>query len=746
MQLNPEQQEAVLHASGPLLILAGAGTGKTRVLTHHIAHLVQNCGVAPWNILAVTFTNKAAEEMRSRTYALLGNNASYGRGYSPESMPFISTFHSACLRILRRSLPLGEENFVIYDDGDTTTLIKKCLEELRIDEKTLAPRAVAARISSAKNELMSPDDYADQGSDIFQTRVADVYRLYQKKLRENNALDFGDLIYRVVTLFRSRPDVLARYQDLYHHILIDEYQDTNHAQYVLTQLLASKNRNLCVVGDDDQSIYRWRGANIQNILNFEHDYPDCRVIRLERNYRSTPTILEIANEVISQNTGRKGKYLWTDEATGRGEKALLYTARDEADEARFVVDEIEKRMKDSSGASARYDDFAVFYRTNAQSRAFEDEFQKRRIPYAIFGGMKFYERKEIKDITAYLRVLVNPKDSVNLKRILNVPARGLGAKAEERLEDFAARMEISLYEAMGRVFEISEMQNPAKKKIQDFHRLLESLRADVLATQPLTTVVEEVLERTGYTDALRQEGTIESESRLENLQEFLNVIGDFEKENPDLSRTEGAAAFLDRITLSSDPQENDQYDPERGMVPMMTLHLAKGLEFPVVFLVGMEEGLFPHSRSLDDAEEMEEERRLCYVGVTRARRKLVLTHAARRRLYGGEQFNLPSRFLEEMPEALLEKRNPYSQSVSTPKTRAFPEHDWDTPSREIFFDDIPEEEATCRAGDTVSHPVFGAGIVQKHEGRGDAQKVTVRFHNGALKTLVLKFAQLTLIR
>jgi DNA helicase-2/ATP-dependent DNA helicase PcrA len=632
------------------------------------------------------------------------------------------------------------------------TLIKKCLEELRIDEKSLAPRAAASRISSAKNELISPDEFADQDSDIFHSRVADVYRLYQKKLRENNALDFGDLIYRVVTLFRSRPEVLARYHDLFHHILVDEYQDTNHAQYVLTQLLASKHRNLCVVGDDDQSIYRWRGANIQNILNFEQDYPDCRVIRLERNYRSTPTILAIANEVIGQNFGRKGKNLWTDETGGRGEKALLYTARDEADEARFVVDEIEKRMKDNSGASARYDDFAIFYRTNAQSRSFEDEFQKRRIPYAIFGGMKFYERKEIRDITAYLRVLVNSRDSVNLKRILNVPARGLGAKAEERLENFAARMEITLYEAMGRVFEIQEMQNPAKKKIQDFHRLLETLKTDVLTTKPLTALVEEILDRTGYADLLRQEGTIESESRLENLQEFLNVVSDFEKENPDVARTEGAAAFLDRIALSSDSQENDQYDANRGMVPMMTLHLAKGLEYPVVFLVGLEEGLFPHSRSLDDREEMEEERRLCYVGVTRARRKLILTHAARRRLYGGEQFNLPSRFLEEMPEELLEKRNPYSSyyssgssGVEAKRPRSFSGDDWDSPSKDVVFDDIVEE-AACRAGDTVSHPVFGAGIVQKHEGRGDAQKVTVRFHDGNLKTLMVKFAQLTLIR
>jgi len=714
MQLNPEQLKAVEHTEGPLLILAGAGTGKTRVITHRIAYLVQEKGVAPWNILAVTFTNKAAEEMRNRVHALLGLG---------KHDIWVSTFHSSCLRILRRSLPTGQNQFVIYDDDDTMRLIKKCMEDLKIEDRALPPRSVSTRIAAAKNELISAESYANGAEDFFETKAAEVYKLYQKRLTENNAMDFGDLIFRTVRLFQESPDVLARYQDLFRYILVDEYQDTNRAQYVLTKLLSERHKNLCVVGDDDQSIYRWRGADIGNILNFEEDYPGCLVIRLEQNYRSTQTILSIANQVIAKNRGRKGKNLWTSEQGG--EKAVVFVGPDDRDEARFVVEEIVRRCRGEPGVRPfKYSDCAIFYRTNAQSRGFEDELRKNRVPYTIFGGMKFYERKEIKDILAYLRVLVNPKDSVNLKRVFNVPPRGLGTKSEESLEAFASEYEIPLYEAMGRVSEVAVLNSGAKKKIQEFHALMERLKAEVAGAQGLAPVLEKVIDDTGYREMLETEGTVEAEGRLENLDELLNVAADFEKSNPDLK----IADFLDQIALAGD---TDNYDPAQGMVPMMTLHLAKGLEFPVVFLVGMEEGLFPHSRSLDNPEEMEEERRLCYVGVTRARKNLYLTLAARRRLYGGEQFNLPSRFLEEMPEELLEHQDGRSEESGS---AGFGGDD---------FDQTPQDSSSYRIGTTVTHPSFGVGVVKKREGKGESEKVTVYFQNGLVKTLVVKYANLT---
>lgn len=729
MELNPEQLKAVEHTEGPLLILAGAGTGKTRVITHRIAYLVQEKGVAPWNILAVTFTNKAAEEMRHRVHALLGLS---------KNDIWVSTFHSTCLRILRRSLPLGLNQFVIYDDDDTMTLIKKCMNDLNIEDRALPPRAVSSRIAAAKNELISPEQYAAAVEDYFETKVSEVYKLYQKRLNENNALDFGDLIFRTVRLFQESPDVLARYQDLFRYILIDEYQDTNRAQYVLTKLLAEKHKNLCVVGDDDQSIYRWRGADIGNILNFEQDYPGCLVIRLERNYRSTQTILSIANKVIARNTGRKGKNLWTE--TQGGEKAVAYVGSDDRDEARFVVEEIVRLSRAPMPGEHKvrpYSDFAIFYRTNAQSRGFEDELRRNRVPYTIFGGMKFYERKEIKDILSYLRVLVNTKDSVNLKRIINVPARGLGTKSEEALEVFASEYEIPLYEAMKRAGEVTALNSGAKKKIQDFYALMEALRVFAESEGSVGAVIDKVIDDSGYREMLETEGTVESEGRLENLDELLNVAGEFEKSNPDAKLFD----FLDQIALSSD---TDTYDPEKGMVPMMTLHLAKGLEFPVVFLVGLEEGLFPHSRSLDDPDEMEEERRLCYVGVTRARKKLFLTLAARRRLYGGEQFNLPSRFLDEMPEELIERHDGRLTAGSARSVRN--EHFFDDDAfGDAPFSQASEEDSPYRIGATVAHPVFGVGVVKKREGKGESEKVTVYFRNGQVKTLVIKYANLNLV-
>jgi DNA helicase-2/ATP-dependent DNA helicase PcrA len=712
MQLNSPQLEAVHHTEGPLLILAGAGSGKTRVITHRIAYLIKEKKVPPWNILAVTFTNKAAEEMRHRVGQLLGSRV---------NDIWISTFHSACVRILRKSLAPGRAPFVIYDDDDSLTLIKECLEEMKIDERALSPRGVYARIAGAKNDLVDPEQFTTGASDFFENRVAEVYRLYQKKLAENNALDFGDLIFKTVELFQKSSRDLSAYQELFRYILIDEYQDTNRAQYILTRLLAERHKNLCVVGDDDQSIYRWRGADIQNILSFESDYPGCLVIRLEQNYRSTENILTVANHVISHNRGRKGKSLWTENRGG--EKGVLYVAEDEKDEARFVVSEI-LRQKQEQGR--RFNEHAIFYRTNAQSRTFEDELRRNRIPYTIFGGTKFYERKEIKDLLAYLRILVNPQDSLNLNRILNVPPRGLGKKGLEHLERFAGEKGIPLYEAIRRSDEIADLPSMTRNRLAEFYKMIEGFKKD-LGKNTVAPLLKKIMEETGYIEMLQKEKTVEAEGRLENLEELLTVADEFDK------NTEGAtvALFLDQVALVG---QTDTYDPEQGLVPMMTFHLAKGLEFPVVFLVGMEEGLFPHSRSIDEPEELEEERRLCYVGLTRAKEKIFMTLAVRRHLYGGDQFNLPSRFLEEMPEELIEKKGAVARESS----------DFDDFEGGHDFDQREDEER-IRIGSTVKHPTFGVGVVKRREGKGEGQKITVYFQNGLVKTLMVKFANLSVL-
>lgn len=696
-----------------MLILAGAGSGKTRVIVHRIACLIKERRIPPQNILAVTFTNKAAEEMKSRVNQLLG-----ARGTNI----WISTFHSSCVRILRQSLPRERSDFVIYDDDDSLTLIKGCLAEMKVEERALPPRAVSARIAAAKNDLMTPEACANLSGDFLVGQVASLYHLYQKKLVANNALDFGDLIFRAVDLLQQSPEILLRYQNLFRYILIDEYQDTNRAQYVLTKLLAGGSRNLCVVGDDDQSVYRWRGADIQNILNFESDYAGCKVIRLEQNYRSTKNILHIANQVISHNSGRKGKSLWTDNAAGG--KAVVYVAQDEKDEARYAIGEIMRMQREEHRL---YNDFAIFYRTNAQSRVFEDELRKNRVPYTIFGGMKFYDRKEIKDILATLRVLVNPRDSLSLKRMINVPPRGLGAKAIEHLEQFASEKDLTLYESISRVAEISQMPSGTRNKITAYYQMMESLKRGIQEGQGLSVLMQRVVQETGYADMLEREKTVEAEGRIENIGELLNVADEFEKTTPGVT----VAVFLDQVALVG---QTDDFDPEKGILPMMTLHLAKGLEFPVVFLVGMEEGLFPHSRSLDELEALEEERRLCYVGLTRAREKVLLTLAGRRSLYGGDQFNLPSRFLEEIPEELVERID-----HGTRRGEDVPEGQSDTDD----FDQRPETER-LKIGMSVSHPTFGLGVVRRREGSGGEQKVTVYFDNGQVKTLMVKFANLSL--
>jgi DNA helicase II / ATP-dependent DNA helicase PcrA len=641
LDLNPEQQRAVQHTEGPLLILAGAGSGKTRVITSRIVHLISH-NIAPWNILAVTFTNKAAEEMRRRVSSLLDQ-----RGESV----WVSTFHSTCLRILRKHIDkLGyNPEFVIYDTSDQRALMKQCLAEMKVTERVIKPQGVLTRIDGAKNALITPEQQSLAATDTFEEMIADLYQLYQRKLKENNALDFGDLLMKAVQLFEEHPSILEYYQRLFQYIMVDEYQDTNHAQYRLVKNLAAQHKNICVVGDEDQSIYGWRGADISNILDFEKDFPGTVMVKLEQNYRSTQNILTAATKVIEYNAHRKGKVLWTE--SGDGEQPELYEARSDFEEARYVVQKM-RELKTLEGRS--WTDFAIFYRTNAQSRIFEDELRKQRVPYTIFGGTKFYERKEIKDVLAYLKVIVNSQDAVNLKRIINSPARGIGAKTLQNLEDFSRQKNIGLYETLSQTDQIRSLNQGIKKRVQHFYKIIEMLKRKY-AEMPPTDFVKFVMEESGYLDDLKSEQTLESEARLENLEELLNVIGNYEYQVEDPS----LAGFLDQASLT---EQTDDLDESQGILPLMTFHLAKGLEFPVVFMVGMEEGLFPHARSLDDEGEMEEERRLCYVGMTRAMERLYLTNAQRRRLYGGEQYNLPSRFLEEIPDEFLKKSGMHKMS------------------------------------------------------------------------------------
>ncbi|MBI2339467.1 MAG: UvrD-helicase domain-containing protein, partial [Deltaproteobacteria bacterium] len=638
-QLNPKQREAVLHTEGPLLVLAGAGSGKTRVLAYRMAWLLRKKNIRPWNLFAVTFTNKAAGEMKGRVEKLLGGVA---------QDIWVSTFHSACLRILRRhaeALGYGRD-FTIYDDRDQLTLITRCLEELNINPQRANPKAVAHRINQAKHNALLADDIKPAEVNPFETRVASVYGHYQQKLLANQAMDFGDLLLNVVLLFRKNPEILVQYQNQFAYVMVDEYQDTNRAQYELIRLLAGKHKNLCVVGDDDQSIYKFRGAEIKNILDFQKDYPEARVIRLEQNYRSTGFILKAASAVVANNRGRLGKTLWTE--NGAGERLTLFEGLTETDEAVFTADQI-----DALRGRYRLADMAVFYRTNAQSRPFEDELRRRDIPYAIIGGTKFYDRQEIRDMVAYVKLLVNPADSISLKRIINVPARGIGKTTVEKLEKIAGQQGSSLWDVIvgagsPRPGEgTSPLQPSIISKLNPFITLIQTLKND-LQQMLLVDFMTHLYEKTGYWKMLQDEKTIEAEGRMENLEELVNVVEEYcqREESPTLE------GFLDQAALVSDA---DDLNPEADRLPLMTFHLAKGLEFPVVFMVGMEEGLFPHSRSLDAEKDVEEERRLCYVGMTRAREKLFLSFVNYRRLFGSSQYAIPSRFLDEIPEDLLEK-------------------------------------------------------------------------------------------
>ena len=723
--LNPVQRDAVVKTEGPLLIFAGAGSGKTRVLTYRIAYLIREKGIAPERILAVTFTNKAAGEMKERVDRLL-RVASHG--------VWMSTFHSACARILRRYIDrLGfNRNFVIYDERDQEQAIKACMKELEIDQLAFHPKAIRAEINRAKNHGISQEEFTPDPFNVLQKRVALVYQAYQELLRRNNALDFGDLLLFTNILFGKFPEILKHYQNRLLYVLVDEFQDTNFIQYQFIRDLVRKHGNICVVGDDDQSIYRWRGAEITNILNFERDFPGTTVITLEQNYRSTKRILEAAGEVVRRNRERREKVLWTE--NDEGEPIIYFTGRDEQEEADFIVREIKDHPE------RKYRDFAAFYRTNAQSRAIEEELVKNRIPYAVVAGLRFYERREVKDVIAYLRVIANPADEVSLKRIIQSPPRGIGPKTLQRMEGLARERGITLYEALGEAEGISDGM---RKRVGEFIDLLESLREAARTDSPRDLILL-VLGRTGYLDWLGHESTAEAVSRRENVEELVNVVAQYEHDPANEDKT--LAGFLDRVSLVSDV---DDYDDKSNRVNLMTLHCAKGLEFPIVFLVGMEDGLFPHHRRGEGAEDLEEERRLCYVGMTRAKEKLYLTNAERRRVFGSERFNFPSRFIEEIPPDLLTRMEGGGAMVfhGDGGMDGSPHLDYSNSQIEEVSTQLGESHGQdLEVGVWVMHPTFGPGVVKSREGRGENLKVWVYFPSAGTKKLKVKYAGLEVMR
>lgn len=746
--LNPVQREAVEHKEGPLLILAGAGSGKTRVLTYRIAHLIAQ-GIEPSQILAITFTNKAAKEMRDRVATLVGSE---GRGL------WVTTFHSACIRILRReidNIPGYNRNFVIYDTGDQQSLLKTCLKEYNLDEKKVPVRSVAAVISDAKNKLLDPEEFSYKATDYFQQKVVDIYKSYQKKLKSNNALDFDDIIMLTVQLFQQNAQVYQYYQEKFHYIMVDEYQDTNHAQYMLVKLLANQYRNLCVVGDDDQSVYGFRGADIQNILDFERDYPEAKVIKLEQNYRSTQKILEAANAVVKHNEGRKEKSLWTENSVGQ--PLVCYVGNDERDEAGYVVERI-RRLRDLEGRP--FNDFAILYRTNAQSRALEERLMKAATPYRVFSGLKFYQRMEIKDILAYLRVIDNPADQVSFARVLSVPKRGLGDSALEKILEYANEQGMPVLDAILEAEYIPDLPNRAKKPLVGFAHLMQGL-VTYSQEASVSDLVEEILSKTGYRALLEAEETLEAKTRLENLLEFLSVTAEYDakaaqsaqnaKDEGVIDEEEvstGLSGFLEQVSLVADIDELDQAEEA---VVLMTMHSAKGLEFPVVFVVGMEEGIFPSSRSFLDPTVLEEERRLCYVAITRAREKLYLCNTEMRMLYGKTQYNRPSRFLEEIPPALMTDIDPLDPPKLRPRTPPKPPRrremaplgsgSWEKGTSTPIINKVGVE---YHVGEKVEHATFGRGIIVSIKGEGDQAELAIVF-NGQIKKLMAEYAKLTII-
>ncbi|MER2110189.1 MAG: DNA helicase PcrA [Desemzia incerta] len=727
--MNPRQKEAVIHTDGPLLIMAGAGSGKTRVLTHRIAYLIQEKNVNPWNILAITFTNKAAKEMKERVSRLIRDGG---------SEVWVSTFHSMCVRILRRDIDrIGyTRSFTISDPGEQQTLMKRILKERDIDPKKFNPRAILAEISNAKNELLTAEQYRDTATSYFQRIVADCYDDYQRELRRNQAVDFDDLIMLTARLFKESPETLQHYQAKFQYIHVDEYQDTNHAQYTLVQLLADRFRNICVVGDADQSIYGWRGADMENILNFEKDYSDAKVVLLEQNYRSTKYILQAANDVIGNNANRKDKKLWTD--NHEGEKISYYRAQSEGDESRYVVSKIQEEMKENG---LGYGHFAVLYRTNAQSRKIEESLLQSNIPYKMVGGHKFYDRKEIKDVLAYLRLIANPDDNMSFERVVNVPKRGVGPGTVEKLRAFANQYDWSLLEAAQNVA-LTSITGKASKALEGFGHMLKDLQK-MQEYLPVTELVEELLKRSGYKESLELEKSLESESRLENIQEFLSVTQQFEKDN--------AGGEMDLLTFLTDlslVSDLDNLEAENGEVTLMTLHAAKGLEFPVVFLIGMEEGIFPLSRAMMEENELEEERRLAYVGITRAERKLYLTNAYSRVLYGRTQANTPSRFIQEISDDVMDLMHRETTSVPFRSNAPFINKEKRAsstpyPTQAPVSSKVSSgaDKVEWNVGDKAMHKKWGVGTVVKLTGNADNLQLDIAFPAPTgIKRLLAAFA------
>jgi DNA helicase-2/ATP-dependent DNA helicase PcrA len=744
--LNDIQRQAVLHTEGPVLIVAGAGSGKTRALTHRIAYLIREEGVSPYEILAITFTNKASREMAGRVEALVGEGVARGM--------WVLTFHSACSRILRREhTHLGvPSSFTIYDDGDTERLIAGIEKDMDLDPKRFPPKAMAAGISKAKDRVLSPDELGSMASNFYEETLAKVYRSYEQRKRDAGALDFDDLITETVRLFRDHPDVLVHYQERFRYVLIDEYQDTSRAQYELVNLLASRYRNLCVVGDADQGVYSWRGATIQNILDFERDYPDAAVFLMEQNYRSTHSILAVANALIEQNVHRKPKALWTEIAGG--EPVVSFKAGDEHEEALFVASEIE-RLRDEGGH--RFSDIAVFYRTNAQSRVIEDVFMRVGTPYRVFGGVRFYQRREIKDVLGYLRLLLNPQDVISFRRVVNMPKRGIGDATVAAIGSFAVTEGIDVVEACRRVDEIGTLGRRAKGAVAGFNLVKSELFAHKEDGAGPARMVEFAAQESGYLAELEDDRTVEAQGRIENLQELAGVAAEVVARDPEA----GLAEFLEQVSLVG---EQDEYEEEDSNVTLMTLHIAKGLEFPVVFVVGLEDGIFPHYRSMTDTAELEEERRLAYVGITRAQERLYLTHAWSRTLFGKTDYNPPSRFLNEIPRELLdvretqgaphrrprygrdrgERRGDGYSVIGLPGTGGTVQiggrtSTW-TPQRPGA---AKRAASAIKEGDTVLHERFGEGVVLALSGTGDDVEARVAFSDSGEKSLLLAYAPLT---
>jgi len=745
--LNDIQAEAVLHTEGPVLIVAGAGSGKTRALTHRIAYLIREHDVSPGAILAITFTNKASREMADRVEGLLGGRVA--------KFMWILTFHSTCARILRREhTHLGvPSSFSIYDDGDTERLIAGILKDIDLDPKRFPPKAMAAGIGRAKDQVQSAEDYARNADNFYEETVAKVFTEYERRKRAAGALDFDDLISETVRLFDDHPEVLQHYQERFRYILVDEYQDTNRAQYRLVNQLAGKYRNVCVVGDADQGVYSWRGATIKNLLDFERDYPDAAVFLMEQNYRSTQNILEIANALIEHNVQRKPKSLWTE--AGNGDLTVQYRAEDEHDEAFFVADEIE-RLRQSEGY--RYRDVAIFYRTNAQSRVIEDVLMRVGSPYRVFGGVRFYQRKEIKDVLGYLRLLINAQDVISFRRVVNMPKRGIGDATVATLEAFARDEEISVVEACRRVDQIATLQSRAKGAVFGFMQVMDALQHHWEDGAGPARMVEFAGQESGYLSELEEDRTVEAQGRIENLQELAGVAAEILAREPDTD----LAAFLEQVSLVG---EQDSYDEDESAITLMTLHIAKGLEFPVVFMVGMEDGIFPHYRSMTDTAALEEERRLAYVGITRAQKRLYLCHAWSRTLFGQTQYNPPSRFLAELPEHLMEQKEHESRSRprrdGRPAARTSLEqrgggghsviglpgasgsvdvgNGW-TPPKPAGVAKQPS--ITIDAGDTVIHDRWGEGVVLTVNGIGDDVEATITFSDVGEKRVLLAYAPL----